>query len=205
MNPQSKYLALGALTLGLQGCPSSTVPFDPGSTTDTTPPVASVKVDTSLTTVDQSGVSSTHLQESREATGQVPGRPQNVVATVSTASELDITASASDNESGIKELVLKVNRTVYYIPSDPNLPPSPALMPTQELKRITNTLSNGQVPKLAITALRTGIAAERHFVNSNGTTVTGSGVVLKYFVESKNFNGQVTNTDAVTIVSGRVQ
>jgi len=173
---------------GLVAC--TPVPYNPSTNNDTTPPSVSLHVE---------GAGPNAV----EVTNFVPGQPQNKNATANPNATVKLLATANDNESGIKEITLKVTRTVKYISSNGGL--AETLIATKTLDTRSYTLNNGQAPSLGSIQVDVIPRNEFVFANGNGNTITGVGVVLSYTVEAKNFNGQGSYTDRLVVSSGQLQ
>lgn len=171
----------------LAGCTS--VPYNPSTSTDATPPQVALRIE---------GAGPNAI----EVTNWYPGHPQNKNGTANPAATLKLLATATDNESGIKEIKLNVLRTVKYVASNGSLADNRMASVVVDSK--SYTLDNGQAPTMGVIQLNVVPRDQFVFVN-NGRSVTGVGVVLEYNVEAKNQNGQGAYTDRLVISSGQLQ
>lgn len=173
---------------GLIAC--TPVPYNPATNNDITPPNAALRVE---------GAG----QDAVEVTNFVPGQLQNKHAVANPNATVKLLATASDNESGIKEITLKVTRSVKYIASNGSLVEMQA--PTRVINSTRYSLNNGQAPSFGSIQVGVKPRDEFVFINANGNTVTGVGVVLAYTVEARNFNGQFSYTERLVVSSGQLQ
>jgi hypothetical protein len=138
-----------------------------------------------------------------DVTNFVPGHLQNKNAIANPNATLKLLATATDNESGIKEIKLYVTRTVKYIASNGSL--AEALMATRLVDSKSYTLNNGKAPSLGAIQITVKPSDEFVFTNASGTTTRGVGVMLVYSVEGTNFQGLSDYTEGLTIGSGLLQ
>lgn len=171
----------------LTGCPQ--VPYNPATTTDTTKPSIALRIE---------GAGPNAI----EATNWIPGQPQNRNGTAHPDATLKLLATATDNESGIKEIRLNVLRTVKYVSSSGSVVDNRMASAVVDSK--SYTLNNGQAPSIGVIQLNVVPRDQFVFLN-NGQTVVGVGVVLEYNVEAKNQNGLWDHTERLVISSGRLQ
>lgn len=171
----------------LTGCPQ--VPYNPSTSTDITKPGIALHIE---------GAGPNAI----EVTNWDPGHPQNKNGTAHPDATLKLLATATDNESGIKEIRLNVLRTVKYVASNGSLADNRMASAVVDSK--SYTLNNGQAPSMGVIQLNVVPRDQFVFVNS-GQTVLGVGVVLEYNVEAKNQNGQWDHTERLVISSGQLQ
>lgn len=173
---------------GLVAC--TPVPYNPSTSSDTTPPRVALHVE---------GAG----QNAVEVTNFVPGQPQNKHVDANPNATVKLLATATDNESGIKDITLKLTRTVKYIASNGSLVET--LIPTTTVDTKTYTLNNGQAPSMGVIQVEIKPSDAFVYATSNGTMATGVGVVLSYTVEARNFNGQSSYTERLVVTSGQLQ
>lgn len=183
---QSVFCAL-AFAVNLAAC--TPVPYNPATTTDTTAPRVALRI-------EGAGASAIEVKN------WDPANPQNKNGNANQNATLKLLATATDNESGVKEITLNVLRTVKYLGSNGDLLSNRMASAVVDSK--TYTLNNGQAPSLGVIQLDVVPHEQFVFVN-NGQNVTGVGVVLEYNVEAKNQNGQWDHTEKLVITSGRLQ
>ena len=202
MNITNRLIVLAIAVIGVQAC--QTVPYDPATTNDTSAakPIV-LRVDSSVSQLDSSGRPRDIGEASFEAVDRVLDAPQNVRGTVSDTANIDVLATATDNESGIKEVKVMLNRTVYYLASNGSIVST--LFPSIVVATKSYTVSNGRLPQMGAANYRVNIGGQRRFNNANGNPVVGTGVTLQYYAEAKNGVGMTSYTDTVTITAGRVQ
>lgn len=183
----SQWIPALLLAVALGGC--TPVAYNPATSSDTTPPQVALRVE---------GAGPTAI----EVTNWDPAHPQNRNGSAHPDATLKLLATATDNESGIKEIRLNVLRTVKYVTSNG------ALADNRMASAVVDTrsypLANGQAPSMGAIQLNVVPRDQFAFVN-NGQTVVGVGVVLEYNVEAKNQNGQWIHTDRLVIGSGLLQ
>lgn len=202
MRVASRVVCVLVAAVGVQAC--APVPYDPATNTDTTPATPVVlRVDASTTVVNSVTGRPELVTASFEARDRIVGQPQNVRGTVGEDTYLDVLSTATDNESGIREVTVKLNRTVFFIASNGSL--ASTQFPSIVVATASYTPSNGRLPRMGAANYRTHIGGERRFTNAQGNTLLGTGVVLQYFAEAKNGAGMIAFTDTVTVTSGRVQ
>ena len=187
MNASSWIRGLIIVAASLAGC--TQVPYNPSTSTDTTPPQVALHIE---------GAGPNAI----EVTNWDPAHPQNKNGTAHPAATLSLLATATDNESGIKEIRLNVLRTVKYIASNGSLVDNRMASAVVDAK--SYALNNGQAPSMGVIQLNVVPRDQFVFVN-NGQTVTGVGVVLEYNVEAKSQNGQWSHTEKLVISSGQLQ
>lgn len=168
------------------GC--TPVPYNPATSSDTTPPQVALRIE---------GAGANAI----EVTNWDAANPQNKSGTANQNATLKLLATATDNESGIKDIKLSVLRTVKYIASNGSLVDNRMASSTVDAK--TFALNNGQAPAMGAIQL-TVVPRDQFVFMNNGQTVTGVGVVLEYNVEAKNQNGQTAHTERLVISSGRL-
>lgn len=166
------------------------VPYNPSTNSDTSKPQVALRVE---------GAGPNAV----EVTNFVPGSLQNKNAIANPNATIKLLATATDNESGIKEIKLSVLRTVKYIASNGSLVDN--RMASQVVDSKIYNLNNGQAPSMGAIQVNVKPANEFVFTNANGTVITGVGVVLEYNVEAKNHAGLSDYTDRLTVSSGRLQ
>lgn len=171
----------------LAGC--TPVPYNPATNTDTTPPNVALRIE---------GAGPNAI----EATNWDPHNPQNKSGSANPNATLKLLATATDPESGIKEIKLSVLRTVKYLSSSGLLVDNRMASATVDAK--TYALNNGQAPSMGVIQL-TVVPSDQFVFMNNGQAVTGVGVVLEYNVEARNQNGQMAHTERLVISSGRLQ
>jgi hypothetical protein len=202
-----RFYLLGCVALFLAAC--QTVPYNPATSSDLTPPKIDLRVDASTVTVVVSSAPPSR-QEVTSVVGhyEVPARTAGRVGDITgqevpTNSLIEVAAITADPESGIQQATLFVNRSVTFRASNGALTTFP--FPSKEIGRIDRPATTGQVPETGLLAIKTSIGEERRFQNPGQPLVVGTGVVLTYFAECKNFNGQKTQSNSITIVSGLLQ
>lgn len=181
-------LATILIAMTLAGC--GNVPFNPATNTDTTAPRVALRAE---------GAQPTAV----EVTNFVPGALQNVHVNANPNAAVKLLGTATDNESGIKEIKLSVTRTVKFIASNGGL--AEAYFGTKVLDTRTYSLNNGQAPTFGAIQLTVKPGDEFVYQNANGNTMMGVGVVLEYNIEARNFNGQMSYTDKLVVTSGQLQ
>src|SRR5258705_2634401 len=135
------------------------------------------------------------------------------------SSDFSILATATDAESGIKNLKLSMTRTVCYVTSNGSV--SPAYFGTVTRKEATYT-DRAHAPVQASLG-ETGIInasvdsvtghndpvkySDKNLLawrNANGVLAVGVGVSTKWGMEATNFAGKTTNSDVIFVLSGDV-
>ncbi len=205
------FYLFGVALLGLWAC--QTVPFNPATSSDTTPPGIDLTVDASTVTVTVSGNPPTRQETlSRVAhfavSARTSGRAGDITGQeVPTDSILDVAVMSADNETGIQKVRLAMNRSVTFRASNGDL--TTHVFPSKEIGTIDRPATTGPVPTTGIVAIKTSVGEQRRFERTNTQgqqeTVVGTGVVLTYFAEAKNFNGQTVQSNSITIRSGLLQ
>ena len=187
---RSTKLLLGAALVVTSVVACTPVPYNQNTNNDTTKPKVALRVE---------GAGPNAV----EVTNFIPGQLQNKNAVANPNATVKLLATATDNESGIKEIKLNVTRTVKFIASNGSL--TEARMATKLVDSKTYALNNGQAPSMGAIQVTVKPSDEFVFTNANGTTLTGVGVVLEYSVEGKNFAGLGDYTERLTVSSGRLQ
>mgnify|MGYP001312039918 CR=1 FL=1 len=187
MNHAAQWMTGLVVAALLAGC--TPVPYNPATSTDTTPPKVALRIE---------GAGSNAI----EVTNWDPANPQNKSGTANPNATLKLLATATDNESGIKEVKLSVLRTVKYLSSSGLLVDNRMASVTVDSR--SYALNNGQAPSMGAIQL-TVVPSDQFVFMNNGQAVTGVGVVLEYNVEAKNQNGQTAHTERLVISSGRLQ
>jgi len=203
MNNMNRLIVLAIAVIGVQAC--QTVPYDPlTNNNDITAAKPTVlRVEASVSQLDSSGRPHDVHEATFEAVDRTLATPQNLRGTVSDTANLDVLSTATDNESGIREVKIMLNRTVYYLASNGTIVST--LFPSIVVATNAYTVTNGHLPQMGAANFRVNIGGQRRFTNANGNPVIGTGVTLQYYVEAKNGAGLTSYTDTVTVTAGRVQ
>lgn len=206
-----KAIGIGAGVLILAAC--QTVPFNPATSSDATPPGIDLTVDASTVTVTVSGNPPTRQETTTRAahfavSARTSGRAGDITGQeVPTNSLIDVAVMSADNETGIQKVTLSVNRSVTFRASNGAL--TTHLFPSKQIGLIDRPATTGAVPTTGILAIKTSVGEQRRFeiTNTQGQReeIVGTGVVLTYFAEAKNFNGQTVQSNSITFRSGLLQ
>lgn len=190
-----------------------TVPFNPATSSDATPPGIDLTVDASTVTVTVSGTPPTRQETTTRVahfavSARTSGRAGDITGQeVPIDSLIDVAVLSADNETGIQKVRLAVNRSVTFRASNGAL--ATHLFPTKEIGLIDRPATTGPVPTTGILAIKTSVGEQRRFDRTNAQgqneTVVGTGVVLTYFAEAKNFNGQTVQSNSITFRSGLLE
>ena len=211
MNSWMRLHLVGMGLLTVWAC--KTVPFNPATSSDATPPRIDMRVDASTVTVIVSSAPPsrrevTSLVAHFEVSARTSGRAGDITGQeVPIESLIEVSALSADDETGIQKLQLFVNRSVTFRASNGAL--TTHLFPSKEIGTIDRPSATGAVPTAGILAIKTSIGEQRRFERTNTQgqmeTVVGTGVVLTYYAETKNFNGQTTQSNSITFRSGLLQ
>jgi len=187
-----------------------TVPYNPATSSDSTPPGIDLTVDASTMTVVTSSAPPTRNEYTTRVahfavSARTAGRAGDITGQeVPLNSLIDVAVMSADNETGVQKVTLSVNRSVTFRASNGAL--TTHLFPSKQVGLIDRPATTGAVPTTGILAIKTSVGEQRRFDRTNAQgqneTVVGTGVVLTYFAEAKNFNGQTVQSNSITFRSG---
>jgi len=195
------WIATGLLSaIVLSGC--KTVPYDPATNNDTTPPVVGIRVTGDSPTSDwdaASGQFTKKIALSPVDVGVIgSGTPSKVPVQVHEHGEASVVATAQDDESGIRSLKLTCQRQVYYNWDAANQTESNAILAPVTTAQ-DNQPNNGQVPLSGIQQQVLNMWGQMSFPTSQGTMRRAHRVGATCSAEASNFSGQTVYSRAVLV------
>ena len=203
MHTTLRVAAGACAVLLLSGCPG--VPYNPATNNDITPPNVGIRVTGDAPAPASDWDSGTNAFKTRTFITPVDVGPHVQGTAFSTVSvpihehgEAHVLATAQDNESGVKSLVLTCQRRVYYNfnPSGPT--ESNAVLEIKTTQQ-NNQLNNGQAPLSALTQQDYNMWGQMVFSSSQGTPIRGHRVSRTCTAEATNFNGISARTEAALV------
>ena len=192
------------------GC-GGTVNYNPATNSDTTPPAVNLLI-------KRAGQPDLEVQKQTIPAPMPPARGDFGNPIPKSRFDFSILATATDAESGIKSVSLKMTRTVCYMSSggviaqayfgsverkvatradQTNAPIQLSVGDTGIIDNSENRLVNG-------TLVPANLFDENLLVRKDGNQMPhlGIGVSTKWFMEAKNFNGGTSFSDVIFIVAG---
>lgn len=199
METRLAVLLAGISMVSFAGCTS--VPYDPATSTDTTPPDIGIRV-------TGEGPTSTWDPNRNMFNPAVPITPVEVGSRqlgtplpsirVHERGTVNVVATAQDNESGIRGLKLVCQRTVYYNWDAANQTEAQALL-APVVKQQTNQPGSGGVPAIGVQQMVLDMHGQMVFASAQGNPIRGHRVAVTCSAETSNFNALLVQSQGVVI------
>ena len=195
-------IAAGCLSaVVLTGC--KTVPYDPATNNDTTPPDVGIRVtgdSPASVWADTAGKLTQKVAlQPVDIGAHAPGTAYTKVPVqVHEHGEASVLATAQDNESGVRSLKLTCQRQVYYDWDSSNQTEANAILaPVTTVQN--NQVNNGQAPLSAVQQQVLDMWGQMVFRTSQGNLRRAHRVGVTCSAEATNFNGQTVYTQGVLV------
>jgi hypothetical protein len=194
-------LSLAALLASCGG----TVNYDPASTNDPSPPAVNLLI-------TRAGQPNLEVQaRTTPAPPPVVGNYGNPAP--STRQQFSVLATATDNESGIRNIKLSITRTVCFTSSSGGVVQAYLGSVTRKEATYTDQRNAPRQASLGDTGLidnspfgtdpaNLTAANLLTFTDANGTLRAGVGVSSRWNMEARNFSGQITYSNSIVVLAG---